>query len=915
MEEKIKRAIDNNETKIFYSPDFVMSAPIREYILFNKKRIISDILSLKLQLDDLLVQKVYFDVDFVKASILSGNIDVASNFDNEEMHWFLTINITKIIDFILKKVYFLSDNTPGMLIKNENFVKACLDNGIIQILDYNDSYKKYYYENKHEIDKKCAELICNGVINVDRFSSNLLKNNPEFLLNSVKKNNYDVLFFTEDLDVNKYIIDNYRFFKNDFYKYLRKNNYFINTKLDIKLPSVKNLYISCIRKDVFCDRIKEPLILMTEDNFESFMSYLEADSLSYLFGKRIIKLLDNFGNKIFSLGYEKIKKILNSSNSSFDRFIKIFDPKVNVKMENVYNLYLYINKVDFIKNSILKQDIGQKICENIKKDGIFDEETLKVSDTIKRVIDVSYYDYLCNLINENNINISVINKTSKELINEIFEYYRKLTINDCVKKQEKIEKIICDICESARAHEFDVYMSSRMNFSNGYPFNVLPSDIYLKRVGKDMKIASIKSYILNNKDYFNYFCEKNHLNFKSIAFNDFKRDVKKYLENKKSLYGLDNYLDGVLSRLSRNDVVDIKNVDYYNLPLTDEYLKTSTTLDSLLFVLNNLDIDKLLYFFNDEEFYGKFKEIFFDKQWLFLLDCFKDSKTFYDKKFVVDMINNFDMLMQKDSLDFASILDKYNTLPEVFNYLFDNNIKFNDSNNLISLSRRMLKCLEKEYAPVPYTWEILDDIKVEIGGFDIDDTVLSLADNVMVGEKYDELHRFITTNENGFMIKFYEKELCAIVYGIRYGNTIVLCNLESNVEPLKIIEILKKFINNFVGKMKSFGDDIARIYLSNYDGELDKSYALCVKSIGVKIDYMEKCFCLYNNGKKINKHSVTKYKISDMKYEDVSKRANKLNILRLISMNDYDNLIGYSYIEATHSSRKWYKDSDDIILD
>ena len=241
MEDRIKRAIDNNDTSIFYSSDFVMTSSIREYILNNKKRIIEDIFSLKLWLDDVLVKKVYSDMDFVKASILVGNVDVADNFDNEEMHWFLTININKIIEFMLKKIYVLSSNTPNILIKNDNFVRLCLDNGFIQILEFNEKFQKYYYENKYVIDGKCLELIKNGVIHIDKFSSKLLKNNPDFLLMSVKQNNYDCLFFTEDLEINKYIMDNYRFFKNDFYKYIRKNSYFVNSKLNIKLSSVKML--------------------------------------------------------------------------------------------------------------------------------------------------------------------------------------------------------------------------------------------------------------------------------------------------------------------------------------------------------------------------------------------------------------------------------------------------------------------------------------------------------------------------------------------------------------------------------------------------------------------------------------------------------------------------------------------------
>ena len=185
----------------------------------------------------------------------------------------------------------------------------------------------------------------------------------------------------------------------------------------------------------------------------------------------------------------------------------------------------------------------------------------------------------------------------------------------------------------------------------------------------------------------------------------------------------------------------------------------------------------------------------------------------------------------------------------------------------------------------------------------------------MIGHEYDELHEYIVTQETGFIIKFYGEELCGVVYGIRYGNLIILSNLECRENKDKIIEILKKFINKFVNKMKSLGDKVDIVYLASGDGKLNKAYATCVKNIGVKLDYMESSITLYDSFKKINKYSYVKYKINDMEYKDVSKRANKINILRLIGMNDFEKLIGYEYVEAIKVGRNWYKDNEDTVLD
>lgn len=65
-----------------------MNSTIKEYILLNKKRIINDILNLKLWLDDEVIVTYFDDNDFVKASIMASNVDVARLFNNEEINNF-----------------------------------------------------------------------------------------------------------------------------------------------------------------------------------------------------------------------------------------------------------------------------------------------------------------------------------------------------------------------------------------------------------------------------------------------------------------------------------------------------------------------------------------------------------------------------------------------------------------------------------------------------------------------------------------------------------------------------------------------------------------------------------------------------------------------------------------------------------
>ena len=156
MVEEIKRAIDNNDIGKLYACGFFMDSSIKDYILKNKRRIISDILNLKLWLDDELVLSFYSDNDFIKASIMVSNIDVARFFNNEEINNFLLNNMNHIVRFMNEKTYVLSNKTPKVLLNNENFIKLCLDNGFINILDYTDC-DDYYLENKEKIDIECSK--------------------------------------------------------------------------------------------------------------------------------------------------------------------------------------------------------------------------------------------------------------------------------------------------------------------------------------------------------------------------------------------------------------------------------------------------------------------------------------------------------------------------------------------------------------------------------------------------------------------------------------------------------------------------------------------------------------------------------------------------------------------------------------
>ena len=224
------------------------------------------------------------------------------------------------------------------------------------------------------------------------------------------------------------------------------------------------------------------------------------------------------------------------------------------------------------------------------------------------------------------------------------------------------------------------------------------------------------------------------------------------------------------------------------------------------------------------------------------------------------------------------------------------------------MADRMLNILNKEKLAVPFLEEKIDDYRVCVGGFDIDDVTLALS------FKNENLCDFIAGDERGFVIKIYRDDLVAIVYGVRYGNTILLSNLDSKLDG-DILQVLNSFLLKLISLMKQYGDRVSRIYLSREDALFDRDFSMCLKNIGLKLNNMENADILYSDGDKIKNYISVFYKLPDIIYEDKFTRGNKINILRLVKARDIEKLIDYSYIEVDNVGRTWYSAGNDQILE
>lgn len=921
MVEEIKRAIDNNDIGKLYACGFFMDSSIKDYILKNKRRIISDILNLKLWLDDELVLSFYSDNDFIKASIMVSNIDVARFFNNEEINNFLLNNMNHIVRFMNEKTYVLSNKTPKVLLNNENFIKLCLDNGFINILDYTDC-DDYYLENKEKIDIECSNKIAKGIIRVDEFSSKKILSNSKFLISSIIGNHYDILLFSSNSELDRYIEDNYKKISKKLDGFIRNNNYFINKNVDIKLPFFLGVYKNLLNRD-FMNRVidNDFLKIIENSDFCYLVSFLTDDVILDVFGKKIFQLYSFFGIEFFNIGYDKICLINSFSIIEYERFIKIFCFDGFIKMENVRNMYFSIIKGEFEKKSLFNKDSVLMIENIIKSQGLIDDSIKIKIEHLKEILGSSYRDFLIDLIKDN-FRFD-LKKSFNELIDDVFDAYRRSIISLDMDKQNKLENVIESLFVCAYDREFDLFAASKMDFSDGYPFLVEPSDIYIKRVYKEKKLQKLKNKLLENNKLFNELCQNVYSDYTNVSFDFYVKDVRKYLEkNEFTLQDLNKNVDNYLSRYVNLEDIDSFYIEYFNLPLTDEYLKTYCNIKTVLSILNDVDICKIRFMLQDEN-YGKFKEFLFDKQLLYMLDSFSLLPSFYNKKNLENLINNLYILKEENLYDIFKEAIRYSEISSLFNPIFSefSSYLINDSKYLSEVLSRSYKTLSKRSLPIPdISKKYLvnnHEITVSVGGYDYNDVFLPLLVNsdVMVYSKYDDLHKYIFSNDNGFILKFYDNKLIGLIFGIRYGNSIFLSNVSSIVHSSYIDLPLKKFIEYIVDYCNQNGDNLRHIYLSG-NGDVNKLFSLVNSLVSVSTDYDKKGFVLYDDGTKVSGYIKKRYPINPIIYtnEEAVRRANAIKIIDLFGHHEENLINSIDYIDASLASRSWYKDEDIFVI-
>lgn len=919
MVEDIKRAIDNNDINKLYACGFFVNSTIKEYILLNKKRIINDILNLKLWLDDEVIVTYFDDNDFVKASIMASNVDVARLFNNEEINNFLINNMNHIVKFMNEKLYTLSNKTPKSLLNNLNFIKLCLDNGFINILDFvpdND----YYLKNKERIDKVCYDKIILGIIKIDEFSSKRFLTNQNFLIASILGNNYNVLLFSKSPYLDKYIENNYKKLYKKIEGFIRSNDYFLKKEVNIQLPFFLGIIKKQINDEINNKRFDVSLLKMLDnDEFYNFVSYLDDNTKKDFFGKKIYQLYQFYGNTLFRIGYEKINSIGMFSITLFERFVKIFCFDDNIKMENVRSLYFNILYEEFDRKSKFKNNSAIIFENSIDTNGIINDKLNEKIEELKNILGSSYYDYLVNLIN-NNYNLDV-NKPFNEIVNDVFDAYRRASISLDDNKKNRLNIIIDGLCKAAYKREFDLFASSKMDFSDGYPFLVEPSDIYVKRFYKEKKLEIIKDSFLNDENKFNELCS--NIYDESIPYDNYVEEVRKYLKTGRyAIYDINKNVDNYLSKFVDDLNVDGICVEYFNLPLTDEYLKAYFNKNTILNILKDININKLLIMLNDDN-YDSFKDVFYDKQILYMLDVFSTIHSFYNISNIVSLIDNFCLVDKENIYEMFKCSNSYVRVPSIFRTIFDNSCDYikNDSKVIKELLKRGYKTLLKRSLPIPNISKKYvvnnHEISVMIGGYDFKDVYLPIMVNssVFVNSKYDDLHKYIFSNENGFIIKFYDNKIIGIVFGIRYGNTLFLSNLASVVHMSYIMEPLKKFVLSIIDECKKNNDNLGHIYLANM-GSDDKTYTLINGLVSVQTDYNKNGLALYDNMSKINAKALMKYPITTylLECEQAKIRGNQIKILDLFG-NDEEGLINdFEYENIKYAGRSWYKNEDAFVV-
>ena len=833
-----------------------------------------------------------------------------------------------MMDFIKERLSIYNDR---------DVFNKYINDGIYEIINYSDLGNDYVFNNQDLI----ISLIKNGKYILSSISPSNIKNNYLFYIASFEFGNLNPLFFYKG-DIS--VFDDFFKLHSDLINIGYFNNRFKLKKILDFNCYIRTLYFDDLNKEI-CNGNIDFLTLKNNDFYEKIVIGLSDDSIKKLYGNNTLEFVKRYGYDIILS--DKYKFICDLSMNELNRFFDLFKVR-NGSVINLINLYNAFVDYNFVYKSSLEILNGH-------------------SFSLIKPNNMEYVELLIKEINENlseNDKKLLLDKYSL-FIDDLISKYIKLFDSNDYKKFNLYSSIIREICNLAYNRKRELFVSEKMNFDNGFPFDISVSLKMKKNINKKKlmsnvcldvaynydKLLELKKYLVNNGIVDNDF-DTNVLfalltdGVKGIKLIDLSID-KNYLIGK--IYG---YISSLIDN-SKLDC-DISFDEYCKLPLNDDCFVVNSNISE---IVNEIDLKKFLDgVIRCDDVYNLFKkyvdkyDLLYYTSSLKLCDVCYCGDVSYSCYNLVMLINNFGNVCYDSSKNIYSVIfdmmkksafinNPLNRYERIFGesnkWIISDpspNSSFIDSKGKIDVCLDVYKkMLDRQFISVPVLSFKCDGLTITNDNFYNDEMLISgekLGSCMRAGGTLDNLFKYTLISPNGFNIVIRkDDDLISRIAGVCFGNSIFLNELREDVSGKYsndcLFSLLKKYVNLLVCEAKKNNHVIEQVFITSgiqgtrdiRDGIVKNDFFWELKNgkYGFNMDYTDEAICLYGDGDvKPVKFDSNYYVIPRFKTLCDDMSIWRINMLRALYNDEWDYV---SEFDKCICGVNWYVYSINGIVD
>ena len=770
---------------------------------------------------------------------------------------------------LLNEIYFINQNEK---IKNNiDIILNEIENGLKKIKS--EYYQIYYINNKTEFLEYPYEIIikCNQILNELDNCKNYIKSSINFIYKERVKNIIkETNLFIKDINENNFLyIISHLNLSYIFYNYSNeKKNYLRNEFHNL------NEYLNISNNETLINFINKEDILNDLNYKNKFKSMIQ----------NTINFLDEFNSSIYT-NFTKLicindTNITNNNSSIYDTNDKYnktkrncsliyYESKLNyskynfqivkIRNANYYTKNLYIELNDIYKNILNNEKL---IYELINIQNINERDEILNSKNKWKI-----YNESLSLINN-------LNKETKQILKDYYEYFNESFINKYSIKNEINKKIFLENIQILnytlrnKYEDIKEKMNDNLNKINNFLRNKLNE---YHQIFNNI-FSQINNQIINKYNFYGINEEKFNQTFVNF-YNLINNVLEEYYNSTISLYNNPDFHNSFSYAIKRIFNIQFKkygeNIKHYSERFNFKLLNISIDLDKFI-----LDILRKEY----EEF-----------EFSFIYDyvgLFEEYETIYQKNLSEKIFKLKDKSLKEMKKEYESFLIK---IKNVNNYRPINFI-YELRKNQTNCSNYALKSLEKILFEDKINWEKYqnynklielnslnntDFYQNKIEYFNITNNWLYCNDNNffnysnIIVEDIDTINKLLINNITNDIIEtinnnkldgkflenyFYEK----FFLNITNNNNLLLEDLDNLYSSFEDFQDICEYLSYTIDKRYKTG--LKEIFIRNFNisysnfiekyliNEIDsKTYIDIFETINMKIDYIKQKLIEENN--------------------------------------------------------------------